>query len=250
MALQIEIEKPSGVNVAEKGRGEGGEVIYADTRLYMQLHQFEDAAPVSEIIAALEGANFPGVLYQDFLNPGAVGLLTYSVDPAWFVDGFRDLVSSDLFGQMLHRSDLTVSGRTYSIGYESNLADVLLKRPIRHACHPDWPWAMWYPLRRTGQFSLLSADEQRTMLMEHGGIGRAYGKADLGHDIRLSSHGLDRHDNDFVVALVGKELTPLSKIVEHMRSTQQTAGYIERMGPFFVGRAIWQNAVYPATNGE
>ncbi|MFT5145176.1 MAG: hypothetical protein ACI80V_003435 [Rhodothermales bacterium] len=250
MALQIEIEKPSGVNTAEKGRGEDGEVIYSDTRLYMQLHQFEDAPPVSEIITALEGASLPGVLYQDFLNPRSVGLLTYSVDPAWFVEGFRDVVASDPFRQMKHRSDLTMGGRTYAIGYERNLGDVLLKRPIRHACNPEWPWAIWYPLSRSGEFSLLSADEQRTMLMEHGGIGRAYGKADLAHDIRLSCHGLDRHDNDFVVALVGKELTPLSKVVERMRSTQQTAGYIQRMGPFFVGRAVWLNPVFPSVDGE
>lgn len=250
MALQIEIEKPSGVNTAEKGRGEDGEVIYADTRLYMQLHQFENAAPTSEIIPVLEAAGVPGVLYQDFLNPQSVGLLTYSMDPAWFVDGFREMIAAGPFSTMGHRSDLTQSGRTYSIGYERNLADVLLTRPIRHACNPNWPWAIWYPLRRTGAFSLLSADEQRTMLMEHGGIGRAYGKADLVHDVRLACHGLDRNDNDFVIGLVGKELTPLSKIVEHMRSTQQTAGYIKRLGPFFVGRAVWQNAVYPAIDGE
>jgi hypothetical protein len=29
--------------------------------------------------------------------------------------------------------------------------------------------------------------------------------------------------------------------VQAMRKTQQTALYLERLGPFFVGRAIWQS---------
>ena len=41
------------------------------------------------------------------------------------------------------------------------------------------------------------------MLMEHGGIGRAFGKGDLAHDVRLACHGLDPNDNDFVAGLVG-----------------------------------------------
>jgi hypothetical protein len=28
-----------------------------------------------------------------------------------------------------------------------------------------------------------------------------------------------------------------------MRKTQQTALYLDRLGPFFVGRALWQSAV-------
>ena len=64
--------------------------------------------------------------------------------------------------------------------------------------------------------------------------------ADLAHDIRLACHGLDVHDNDFVVGLVGKDLHPLSAVVQAMRKTQQTSLYLDRLGPFFVGRAVWQ----------
>ena len=78
--------------------------------------------------------------------------------------------------------------------------------------------------------------------MEHGGIGMAFGRAGLGHDIRLACHGLDKADNDFIVGLVGKALFPLSAVVQSMRKTQQTALYLDRLGPFFVGRAIWQSA--------
>ena len=40
---------------------------------------------------------------------------------------------------------------------------------------------------------------------------------------------------------IGKELFPLSHIVQSMRKTQQTSLYLEHLGPFFVGRAVWQS---------
>jgi hypothetical protein len=30
-----------------------------------------------------------------------------------------------------------------------------------------------------------------------------------------------------------------------MRKTQQTSLYLERLGPFFVGRAVWQSPIEP-----
>jgi hypothetical protein len=41
---------------------------------------------------------------------------------------------------------------------------------------------------------------------------------------------------------VGKDLFPLSAVVQAMRKTQQTALYLEHLGPFFVGRVRWQSA--------
>ena len=79
------------------------------------------------------------------------------------------------------------------------------------------------------------------ILAEHGAIGMAYGAGDYAHDIRLACHGLDKTDNDFIVGLIGKELFPLSRVVQDMRRTQQTSLYLERLGPFFVGRAIYQS---------
>ncbi|MBO6574473.1 MAG: chlorite dismutase family protein [Rhodothermales bacterium] len=245
MALEIAVEKPSGINVAEKGRNAEGETTYLDARLFMQLQVFTGARSLEPLQEAMEDSGLGGTLYADVLNPQGVGLLTYSQDPSWFVDGLRNLLNAAPFSGLTRRPEMTMTGRTYSIGYEKDLEDVLLRRPVRHACNPAWPWVIWYPLRRSGEFSMLSADEQRTMLMEHGGIGRAYGKADLAHDVRLSCHGLDQNDNDFLVALMGKELAPLSKVVEHMRSTRQTAGFITQMGPFFVGKAVWQRARMP-----
>ena len=61
-------------------------------------------------------------------------------------------------------------------------------------------------LRRSGRFAQLPEQEQRVILAEHGAIGMSYGAGDYAHDIRLACHGLDKHDNDFVVGLIGKEL--------------------------------------------
>ena len=107
--------------------------------------------------------------------------------------------------------------------------------------NPAWPWAVWYPLRRSGAFARLPAKEQGGILREHAAIGRAYGEQDLAHDVRLACHGLDKNDNEFVIGLVGKQLYPLSHVVQAMRKTQQTALYLEKLGPFFVGRAVWQS---------
>src|SRR5881628_162323 len=150
--------------------------------------------------------------------------------------------SRALAESLAQKPEYTMLGRTYAIGYEPDLADVLLQRPRRTVLNPAWRWAVWYPLRRSGRFAQLPADEQRVILAEHGAIGMSFGAADYAHDIRLACHGLDKDDNDFIVGLIGKELYPLSAIVQTMRTTQQTALYLERLGPFFVGRAVWQSS--------
>ena len=101
-------------------------------------------------------------------------------------------------------------GRTYTLGYEPDPEEVLLQRPVGRITNPNWPWAIWYPLRRAGSFERLSAEEQGVILKEHGGVGMAFGRADLAHDIRLACHGLSKDDNDFVIGLVGPQLHPLS----------------------------------------
>ena len=79
-------------------------------------------------------------------------------------------------------------------------------------------------------------------MREHATIGKAYGAQDLAHDVRLACHGLDANDNEFVIGLIGKELHPLSHVIQAMRGTRQTSEFINQMGPFFVGRAVFRNA--------
>jgi len=241
VALNITIEKEEEgqLDISEKGK-QNGETISLDRRLFMQLLAFTNVHDTDELMAALQTADLQAVLYADLNDPYGVGLLTFSPDPDYFVEVLRPFLSQEPFRTLRPRPEMTMLGRTYTIGYEADLEHVLINRPIERVTNPAWPWAVWYPLRRAGQFEQLSAKEQRTILMEHGGIGRAYGEADFAHDVRLACHGLGIEDNDFIAGLVGKELYPLSQIIQRMRKTKQTSLYLEKLGPFFIGKAIWQ----------
>jgi chlorite dismutase len=232
------------VDIAEHGRSADGEITSLDRRLYMQLHAYGGSRDSAALIDALEVAGVTGVLYEDVNDPTGVALLTVSESPEAFVSEYRAFLQSPPFGELAPKPELTMLGRTYAIGYEQDLEETLVARPRRRVLDPALPWAIWYPLRRAGSFEQLSRHEQDTILMEHGGIGMAFGRAGLGYDIRLACHGLDRDDNDFVVGLLGPELHPLSKIVQRMRKTKQTALHLERLGPFFVGRVAYQSPTH------
>jgi chlorite dismutase len=238
----LTIEPPAQeIDLSEKGKNAAGETISLNRRLFMQLLVFTDAFQVGNLVETLQKASISGVLYLAVNDPYGVGLLTFSESPDYFVGEVRQLLNQEPFVALAPRPEMTMHGRTYSLGYEADLERTLITRPIERVTNPAWPWAIWYPLRRSGEFEQLSAQEQRVILMEHGGIGRAYGEADLAHDVRLSCHALGTEDNDFIAGLVGKELYPLSQIVQRMRKTKQTSLYLEKLGPFFVGKAIWQN---------
>lgn len=223
-------------NISE--RGAGGKT--SDRRLYMQLVAFADSIDSAFAMESLEATETRGVLYEDINHPGGIAVVSFSEDPAYFLDHMRKVLAGEPFVRMSLRPQFTMLGRTYSIGYEPDLDEVLIERPKRNLLNEDWPWAVWYPLRRKPAFGLLSAEEQRGILAEHGKIGHAFGQADLAHDIRLACHGLSEADNDFVIGVIGKDLTPLSKVVQTMRRTQQTSQWLESLGPFFVGRKVWQ----------
>jgi len=245
MALDIQMrdDADESVDISEKGRGEQGEVISTDRRLFMQLLAYGDCHDSAPLVEALKQADVAGVLYEDINDPQGIALLTFSEDPNYFMDDVRRFLNRPPFSHLTPKPEYTMLGRTYSIGYEQDLHRTLIERPRERVTSSQYPWAIWYPLRRSGSFEQLSTDEQRTILMEHGGIGRAFGRAGHGYDIRLACHGLDKHDNDFVVGLVGPELYPLSLIVQRMRKTKQTSLHLEKLGPFFVGKAVWQQEI-------
>lgn len=228
------------LDLREKGGSRGGERQVSDRRLFMQLLAYGDSADSSVLVRALEESGLEGVLYADANDPAGVGLLTWAADPAFFVTRLRRFLQRSPFAELTHKPEFTMLGRTYSIGYEPQLEDWLLDRPRRVATGADARWAIYYPLRRTGAFSQLADEEQMAILREHGTIGHRFGEAGFAQDLRLACFGLDQHDNDFVIGLVGKDLFPLSACIQAMRRTKQTGGYVEKMGPFFVGRALWQ----------
>jgi chlorite dismutase len=232
---------PTQITVDARERGANGQS--STRRLFMQFLAYGGCADSKVLVAALEASRFDAVLYADAHDPTGVGILTMSEDPVFFATGLREILGAEPFAGLTRRADLAMLGRTYSSGFETDLDDWLLHRPRRTVLNPAWPWAIWYPLRRVGAFARLSPEEQGAILREHGTLGRAYGDADLAHDIRLACHGLDPHDNDFVIGLVGRALHPLSHLVQTMRRTAQTAQYIQSLGPFFVGHVLWQSPI-------
>lgn len=239
---------PSGpvIDVRERGAPRDGEPQVINRRLFMQLLVFEwtgsgsPADAVGTLGTALGARGASAVLYEDLNHPTGIGLLSWSEDPADFLTKVRPAVTEHE-GLRL-RPELTMVGRTYSSGFEPDLEYWLLRRPPETVLNEAWPWAVWYPLRRSGGFERLTPKERGSILREHAEIGKAYGAADFAHDIRLACHGLDAEDNEFVIGLVGKDLHPLSHIVQTMRRTRQTSEFIAKMGPFFVGRAVWRHA--------
>jgi chlorite dismutase len=237
MNMKPEVEE---VNISENGRSPDGEVISLNRRLFVQVMAFGGVKDTQALIEALQANAIHGTLYEDINDPQGVALATFSDDPNYFLTTMRAFYNQAPFSELTPKPEYTMLGRTYALGYETDLEDTLINRPIRRLLDPKLEWAVYYPLRRAGSFEQLSAQEQRTILMEHGGIGMAYGRAGLGHDLRLACHGLDKNDNDFVVGLIGPELTPLSMIVQRMRKTKQTSLHLEKLGPFFIGKVAWQ----------
>ena len=233
-------ETHEAIDIREKGRAADGSPVTLDRRLFMQFLAFGRSTDSAALMRALEEAKVAGALYEDVNDPCGVGLLTVSEDPDYFITAMRQFLHRPPFSLLAPKPEHAMLGRTYAQGYEPDLEDALLVRPRGRIFDPLLRWVVWYPLRRAGSFERLSADEQRIILLEHGGIGRAFGKAGLGHDIRLACFGLDKNDNDFVIGLLGPDLFPLSAIVQRMRKTKQTSLHIEHMGPFFVGKTAWQ----------
>jgi hypothetical protein len=236
------------VDTRERGGPDAeGNPTFLSSRLFFQLLVLDvppgEAGAVAEARSALASAvtheGIPAVIYADVSSPRGLGLLTFSEDPGLFVQSVRPLFDRPPLASLTVRPGWTMLGRTYAVGYEQDLAHWLLERPRDNVLAEDLAWAVWYPLRRKGPFNRLEARDQRRILGEHGTIGRAYGMKGLAHDVRLACQGLDGSDNDFVIGLLGKDLHPLSHVVQRMRSTEQTGEWMEQMGPFFVGRKVF-----------
>ena len=225
-------------DLREIGTPRAGVPQTLNRRLYVQLQVFTGCKNPQLIADQLRASGLEAVLYLDVNDPQGIGILILSENPETFVREAREIFSK--FQDLTRRPEFTMMGRTYSAGREPQLEDWLLRKPRRNALNPRWPWAVWYPLRRKPEFELLPKSEQDAILFEHARIGRNYGECGYAADIRLACYGLDAADNEFVLGLTGPELFPLSRLVQDMRKTQQTAKYMQSLGPFFVGRVYWQ----------
>jgi len=237
---------PAPLDIREKGGPKDGVPQFSDRRLFMQLTAFTGCRDAHKLINSLVGTGVDCVLYEELADPTGVAVLAMAEDPSLLVTKLRHDLASGAFAELTLKPEFSMLGRTYALGYEPKLEDWLLHRPRRVVSDAATPWAIWYPLRRTGAFAALPKAEQGQILKEHGVIGRQFGDAGLAMDIRLACHGLDKNDNDFVIGLIGKDLAPLSILVETMRPSVQTSKYLAGLGPFFVGRAVWRTPLKEA----
>src|SRR5262245_3480113 len=181
------IEPP---DLSEKGGMKNGQPQRSNERLFMQLLVYTGCRDLRGPADALSSAGVSGAVYADANDPLGIGILTVTTDPNFFVGTRRPLLNTGPFESLTFKPDFTMLGRTYALGYEPDLAEAILHRPRRTVLNTDWPWAVWYPLRRSGRFAQLPPEEQRVILAEHGAIGMSYGAGDFAHDIRLACYGL------------------------------------------------------------
>lgn len=224
----------------ECGRDSSGQPRQLDRRLFMRLTVYQGIDSIPSVVKSFGDHGLNVVLYQNVHDPSSLGVLSYTENPDEWIGSSAHTKIARIFSRAQINSNFNMLGRTYALGYEADLEHYLLKKPIERVNHPDNSWAIWYPLRRQGAFEQLAWEEQKKILMEHGQIGIQTGQLGFAQDVRLAAHGLNEKDHDFIIGLLGQDLAHLSKLVHRMRKTIQTAQYIEHMGPFFVGKAIWQ----------
>src|SRR5262245_28522300 len=137
---------PEPPDLSEKGGIRNGQPQRSDDRLFMQFLAFggcPDAKPLAQTLGA---AGLASVLYEDVNDPRGVGLLTVTERPDDLVEKLRPVLNGGAFASLVQKPEYTMLGRTYAIGYEPDLKEVLLDRPRRTVLNPAWNWAIWYPL--------------------------------------------------------------------------------------------------------
>jgi chlorite dismutase len=228
------------LDLSEKGR-RGKEVISLDRRMFMKFTAFTGVFNPDKAVEAIEASGMVAAVYADLNDPYGIGVMVASEDASAFVTTLREVFHSEPFDDYEYKPQFDMFGRSYSIGYEPDLEFTLLDRPRQNLTDARNQWAVWYPLMRAKKFYVLPEEKQKSILGEHGTLAKRYGAGGHATDIRLACHGLDRDDNDFVIGLLGPNLHPLSAVVQEMRRTEQTSQYLDRLGPFFIGKVIWQS---------
>ena len=94
----------------------------------------------------LRARQSPFTLYEDLSDPRGIALLTWSEDPSDIVTRARPAVLADGLSGLRPRPELSMLGRTYATGFETDLRFWLLDRPRQTVVNPAWPWAIWRPL--------------------------------------------------------------------------------------------------------
>lgn len=152
--------QPEPLDLRERGGGDAA----SDRRLFVQFHAWTDCYDSAALAEALLLADVQGALYEDLSDPVGVGVVTFSETPGDFVGAIRRALCADPFVRLTPRREYTMFGRTYAIGYERDLDDVLIHRPISRMLDPELPYCIWYPLRRKAAFNRLPDERRKSML--------------------------------------------------------------------------------------
>ncbi len=177
------------------------------------------------------------VLYKDAADARGAGLLILANDPELFTGELRDMLCARPYQALTVRPEYSLLGRAFSRNTEHS-DEVVISAARDTLMNTRWPWAVWFPLRHSRKFAGLSNDEQNRLLDEFEATPEI--EAGDAGEVRLQCHGLDASGNDMFVGLVGGDLGQLSTIIARRQQTEYVTGYIDSLGPFFVGQAIWQ----------
>ena len=227
-------------DLLERGRAKDGTPLTSTRRLWVQFLAFGDCRDLKPVTKALAKSSVPTALYTDLNDPWGIGLVRASEDPGFFTGEGRDFLNSTPVADLTFKPEYTMTGRSYAVGYENDLDEVLVNRPRGRILDPALRWAVWYPVKRSKAFEALPEQTKHDVMMDHGDIGKRWGKAGLAQDVRLSCHGLDPNDNDFIIGVLAPELAACSLVVQSMRKSLQTMHHLEGLGPFFAGRTEGQ----------
>ena len=118
-------EADGNIDLSEKGRGPEGKPVSLDRRLFMQFMAFRNAN-LEFLTGEFERVSAQAVIYQDLNDAKGIGVMVYCEDPGYIVDQIHPILNHERLGEMEYREEFTMIGRTYSIGYEADLEDVLI----------------------------------------------------------------------------------------------------------------------------
>ena len=196
---------------------------------------------------ALDGAGLTGAVYADVHDPRGIGVVLLDENPDVFVAGLRELFLKPPLASLRLRPEHAL------------LSDLRL----RLRAEPGRLAAPATPARDPGRGRPLG---RLVSLAPPGGLRLAAARGAGGHPAstatrsrphlrrrgaRLKTSGWPASDwtgtttTFFVIGLLGRDLHPLSACIQAMRSTRQTSQYMQHMGPFFVGRTLWQSPLRP-----
>ena len=97
---------------------------------------------------------------------------------------------------------------------------------------PAREWVAVYPFVRSYEWYLLPDAERRSMLVEHGMMGREYDQV-LSNTVAAFALG----DYEWILALEATELHDIVDLMRHLRSSQARLHVREEI-PFFTGRLV------------